>query len=334
MILSGDVGGTKTVLALFETGVGHLEKVKEQTFASKDFAHLDEMCARFLLAHGTEPVHTACFGVPGVVVDGACKTTNLPWSLEERALAQSLHVPRVKLLNDLQAGALGMLQLKDDELAPLNPGKIDRRKNLAVVSPGTGLGEGMLALSGDDHDAVASEGGHCTFAPQSEREMKLAQWLAQQHGGHVSWERVLSGAGLTALYTFLRDGWDGDGHHDESREVRAKLDAAGSASAGAAVIGTEAVNGTDRMCVAAAEWFAALLGAEAGNVALKFMALGGVFIGGGMAPKLLPILQRGAVARAFIDKGRFAPVLRSVPLYVALNEKAPLIGAARYAARA
>jgi glucokinase len=328
MILAGDVGGTKTVLALYESGVGSLHKVREQTYSSTTLRSLSSMCADFM-QHG-QGVRIACFGVPGAVVNGTCKTTNLPWTITETGLAVTLGIARVKLINDLQAAGYGMLQLPADELAVINPGKRVPGSNCGVIAAGTGLGEGLLAWTGERYLPVASEGGHATFAPQNDLEHELRRFLARRIGteeSHVSWERVLSGPGLANIYDFLK----ARGAHEEDPHVTSKLKAGADK---ASVVGLEAVNGNDKLCGAAADMFAALYGAEAGNVALKFAATGGMFIGGGMAPKLLPVLQRAGFMKAFVAKGRFEELLRNLPVHIALNDKAPLIGAARFAADA
>jgi glucokinase len=334
MILAGDVGGTKTVLALYESGVNTLDKVREQTYASASFPSLDAICLDFLGRSAEVGVRTACFGVPGAVVDGFCKTTNLPWLISEAELAHTLRIPRVKLLNDLQAAGYGMLHLDDSELAVINPGRGlasrggARRGNYAVIAAGTGLGQGFLAWTGERHLPIASEGGHSTFAPRNDLEYELRRFLARRIGteeSHVSWERILSGPGLGNVYDFLKH----KGVHEESPQVAAKIKAGADKGS---VVGMEAINGSDKLCAAACDLFASLYGAEAGNLALKLLATGGVFVGGGIAPKLLPILQRGAFLKSFVDKGRFEELLRGIPVLVALNDKAPLLGAARFAA--
>lgn len=325
MILAGDIGGTKTLLALFETGVGSLEKVRERAFRTRDFPDLAALCARFLDDSGRIPVHVGCFGVPGAVVDGACRATNLPWALNERDLATALGIPRVSLLNDMQATALGVLALDDTELAPLNPGRVERRgRNIAVLAAGTGLGEGLLTWDGETHVPVASEGGHADFAPQDDVDVLLWRALRQRHGGHASWERVLSGAGLVALYGVLRDA----GVAAESGRVAQRLTGEDPARA----IGLEAVNGTDRLCEEAVRRFGSLLGAEAGNCALQFLATGGVFIAGAMAPQLWPVWQAGGFVAAFRNKGRLAGLLERIPVHVVRNDRVALHGAARWAA--
>lgn len=328
MILAGDVGGTKVVLALFESGIGSIEKVREQTYSSKGLGSLEAICADFLKRSPDVAVRTACFGVPGAVVDGTCKTTNLPWTLTEHGLAETLKIPHVKLLNDLQAAGYGMLHLDAEELAVLNPGRAVKGGNCGVIAAGTGLGEGLLAWIGDRHLPVPSEGGHATFAPETALQAELQRFLARRIGAddaHVSWERVLSGPGLANIYDFLKD----RGDHEESPLITAKLK---SGADKGSVVGIEAINGADRLCTAAADLFAGLYGARAGDVALQFLATGGMFVGGGIAPKLLPVLQRGAFMKAFVAKGRFEELLKNIPVHVALNDKAPLIGAARFAA--
>lgn len=329
MILAGDVGGTKTVLAVYESGVGSLEKIVEETVPSST-GTLEEIIASFLERHRIKGLTRACFGVPGAVVDGTCRTTNLPWVLDEQALAATLRVKRVKLLNDLQAAAYGMLFLDDSELVMLNPGRsLDRNKNLAVIAAGTGLGEALLVWDGEKHIPMASEGGHSTFAPRNDLEFALMKFLQRRHGAHVSWERIVCGPGLASVYAFLREYNVDVGGPLESERVRLRMQ---TEDVGA-VVGIEAVKGDDPLCVAAAHLFCALYGAEAGNLALKGLATGGVFIGGGIAPKLLPVLQASTFMENFVDKGRFRGLLAGVPVVVATNDKAPLIGAARYASR-
>jgi glucokinase len=322
MILAGDVGGTKTVLALYETGVNSLEKVREATYGSSQFASLEEMVHRFISSGPRTDLRVVCMGVPGAVIEGTCKTTNLPWHLDEKSLAEAAGAHRGKLINDLEAAALGILHLDDSELATINPTS-RRPGNIAVIAAGTGLGEAFLVWDGNSHRAVASEGGHSSFAPQNDLEIGLLQYLQKKHAGHVSWERVLSGPGLGSVYTYLRDVV---GEKESSRVAdKVAMHDIGS------VVGLEGTNGTDPLCEHALDLFASMYGSEAGNLALKGLAVGGVFIGGGIAPKILPALKKGGFMRAFTDKGRFADLLRSIPVNVALNAKAPLIGAAQHA---
>lgn len=334
MILAGDVGGTKTVLALVAAGPTGIKTIRSQTWASAQYPSLEAICDAFLAGSSRTALTAACFGVPGAVVDGACRTTNLPWLIREDSLRGHLGVEHVALLNDLQAAGYGMLHLGIEDFHVLQEGHgegplASRPRSYAVIAPGTGLGEGLLVWTGSAHLPVPSEGGHSTFAPQDTLELALRDFIAEGLGAaqsHVSWERVLSGPGLANIYAFLRH----RGTHAESAHVAEQI--AAGADVGM-VVGTEAVTGTDPLCAAAVELFAALLGAEASNLALKGLTTGGVLVGGGIAPRLLPILARGSLMRGFLHKGRFAGLLRDVPVLVALNDRAPVIGAAAWAAR-
>lgn len=325
MILAGDIGGTKTLLALFDDAVGTLHLLRDATFASQEAASLETILERFLGTSGA-PLRAACFGVPGVVIDGRCETTNLPWHLDERVLAQRTGAPYVKLLNDLEAAAYGMPHLEAHELARLNDAAPPRRRgNIAVIAAGTGLGEAMLVWDGAHHHPVASEGGHADFAPRTDQEVELLLYLRRRFNGHVSYERVLTGPGLHNIYNFLRD----TGYAPEPAWLAERL-ATGDPSA---AIAEEGLAGRAPLCSAALDLFTAAYGAEAGNMALRCLAIGGVFVGGGIAPKILSALRRGPFMHAFTDKGRFAELLQSIPVDVALNPRAPLLGAARYALR-
>ncbi len=329
MILAGDVGGTKTVLAVYGDSADAMTKIVEETTPSKGES-LEALVADFLARNMITGVTRACFGVPGAVVDGTCKVTNLPWIVDEAVLSQTLGIARVQLLNDLQAAAYGMLFLDDSELVSLTPElPLDHKRNFAVIAAGTGLGEALLVWDGEKHIPMASEGGHSSFAPRNDLEFALLKFLQGRHGPHVSWERIIAGPGLGAVYAFLKM------HHAEhsgpleSARVRNRL----ALEDGGSVVGEEAVAGTDDLCSAAVELFLALYGAEAGNLALKGLATGGVFVGGGVAPKLLPLLKGSTFLENFRSKGRFRALLETVPVVVAANAKAPLIGAARFATR-
>jgi glucokinase len=326
MIVAGDIGGTKTVVALFEEEGNSLRLVRDETFKSKEHTSLEQILGKFLRG---EKLTGGCFGVAGAVIEGRAQTTNLPWSLDEKALAKAAGAPRVKLLNDLEAAAYGMLHLRPDELVALNPDAPPPRKgNVAVIAAGTGLGEGMLYWDGQRHHPLASEGGHCDFAPRTDVEIELLKYLRvkPEFKGHVSYERILSGPGYMNVYEFLRD----RGYHPETPELKAKLTS--SELPAAAVITQFGQAGSDALCRATNDLFSEIYGAEAGNLALKCVAVGGVFVGGGIAPKMLVDLQRnGNFMRAFTDKGRFGNLMKSLPVFVALNPRAPLIGAAHYA---
>jgi glucokinase len=327
MILAGDIGGTKTVLALYEDAGGEVRQVRENTFPSKGHATFEEILALFLQGESNLAVRSVCFGVAGAVLDGKVDTTNLPWHLDERELAQTVRAKRAKLLNDLEAAAYGMLHLRPEELHSLNPKAPPPRKgNVAVIAAGTGLGEAMLYWDGTRHHPLASEGGHADFAPRTDQEMELLRYLRAKYGGHVSCERVLSGPGFSNVFSFLRD----TGKHQPTPAMAEKLQAASDPNV---VIAEFALAGTDPLCVESVDLFLTLYGAEAGNLALKCVAVAGVFVGGGIAPRFLPVLERGHFLAGFTDKGRFRSLMESMPIHVALNPRAPLIGAAHYAAQ-
>jgi glucokinase len=326
VILAGDVGGTKTVVAVYERA--DQGPLREARYASRDHDSLESVVERFLAEEAPEArgkLASACFGAAGPVVDGRIKTTNLPWMLTEEEIARSLGVRRAKLLNDLEAAAYGMLFLPDEQFEVLNPGRRPRgRGNLAVLAAGTGLGEGFLFWDGERHHPVGSEGSHGDFAPRDEEEIELLRWLQAEHG-HASWERVLSGRGTVDLYRFLRQR-----SGEPEPEWLARELAAGDP---AAVVSQAGLEERDPVCVRTLERFASIYGGEAGNLALQYVALGGVVVGGGIAPKILPALRSGAFMQAFLDKGRFSDLLAGIHVAVALEPKAPIIGAAHYAER-
>jgi glucokinase len=326
MIVAGDIGGTKTVCALFDEVDGGLRLLRDGTYASQGHASLEEILAKFLDGRTGLTLRAGCFGVAGAVIEGKCQTTNLPWQLDERDLARSIGAPRVKLLNDLEAAAYGMLHLRDDELMPLNPDAVPPRKgNVAVIAAGTGLGEAILYWDGQQHHPLASEGGHADFAPRSDEEIDLLRWLRGKYG-HVSYERILSGPGFYNVFCFLRQ----TGRYAESPALKEALAAGGDPNVPITRLG---VSGDDDLCTATVDMFCSIYGAEAGNLALKCVAVGGVFVGGGIAPKLgAAVLRKGKFLHAFTDKGRFTSLTKSLPVNVALNPRAPLIGAAHYAA--
>lgn len=321
MILVGDVGGTKTRLALCEAASEGGATAREEVFASAGFDSLEEILQRFLGRAPSRPLRAACFAVAGPVIEGCAKITNLPWELDERRLRELLRV-EVRLINDLEAAAHGLPAIGPAEVEVLQSG-VRRRANVALIAAGTGLGEAILIRAGDRDWVIATEGGHADFAPRSDLEMALLNYLRAAFG-HVSYERLLSGPGLHNIYRFLRD----TGHVPEAPWVGERLARADDPSAAISEI---ALAGQDRLCAATLELFVSIYGAEAGNLALKALALGGVFVGGGIAPKILPRLRNGSFVRAFSDKGRMSGLLRSIEVSVILNPRLALIGAARMA---
>jgi glucokinase len=321
VILAGDVGGTKTALGLFTGKADGLVPVRDAVLPSADFPGLAAVIADFLAAGPPVAVAAAAFGVAGPVVEGRCVTTNLPWEIDARALAAAIPAPRVTLVNDLEATAHGLLALPPTALATLQAGA-PRAGSCALVAAGTGLGEALLAWDGRRHVVVPSEGGHADFAPRSELEDDLLRALRKELG-HVSWERLLSGPGLVTIYRFLRAA---DGRAEPSW-LRDALDARDDAAA----VAEAALAGRDPVCVRALETFVGLYGAEAGNLALKALAVGGVFLAGGIAPRILPALRGPAFLAAFRDKGRLAGLMASIPVHVVLEPRTALLGAARLA---
>ena len=323
MILAGDIGATKTVLAVFDEGQAGAAPIRQETYASKQFAEFADTLDAFFGHAPRTNIRAACFGVAGPVLNGRCRTTNLPWLLDERELGTHLGVDRVRLLNDVEAAAYGMLQLKDDEFCVLNPDAVPGRKgHAALVAAGTGLGEAILYWDGARYHPMASEGGHADFAPQSDEEVELLKYLRARMG-HVSYERILSGPGLFSLYKFLRD----TGYADEPAWLREKLQA-GDPSAVVTEIG---LAGGHPLCTEALTLFSRTYGAAAGNLALHVLAHGGVYIGGGIAPKMLAKLKDGTFMEGFTSKGRYKEFLKGIRVSVALNPLAPLLGAAHFA---
>ena len=318
MILAGDVGGTNVRLALVERAGGRLVCREVAKLPSRDFGSLEEALVRFL---GTRrPAEAAAFGVAGPVRRGRCEATNLPWVVDAAALAARLGLPGVVLVNDLVANGLGLSELSPDDLAVVNRGEEDPEGCRALVSAGTGLGEAFLVREGNGWRALPSEGGHASFAPRSPWEIDLLRHLLRELS-HVSVERLVSGRGLVALYRFERER-SGIPEPEWLREERTRGDDPAPA------ISAAALSGRDPVAARTLEHWVSLYGAEAGNLALKVMATGGVFLGGGIAPKVLPKILDGTFFGAFCGKGRLEALLARIPVKVVLNEECALLGAA------
>ena len=318
LLLAADMGGTKSNLRLFErVGTRHVIH-DEATLSSANFASARAVVAAFLKGVRVE---AAVVGIAAPVIGGRARPPNLPWEVERSAIASVLGIDRVELLNDLVATAYGISLLDATGLATLAEGS-PAGGTMAVIAAGTGLGEAALVTDGNRQFAVASEGGHASFAPGCDIEIALLQYLARRHG-HVSWERVVSGPGLRAIYDFLVT----------SGRARASATLAASMAGGdpSAAIAGAALAGTDAAAGQALDMFSRLYGAEAGNLALKFLATGGVYVAGGIAPKILPHLAAGHFMAGFLDKGRHAELLAAIPVKVVLEPKAALLGAARRA---
>jgi glucokinase len=321
MILAGDIGGTKTVLALVQPENGG-QIVREQSFASGEYAQFNDILELFLIDR--PEISAACFGIAGPVINQCCQTTNLPWLLDGEQLKQYLDTPKVRLLNDLEAMALGMLHLADDELIELNPDAQPQSGTIAVIAAGTGLGEAVLHWDGERYIPIATEGGHCSFAPQTAQQDGLLVYLRQLFPHHVSYERLVSGIGFSHIYDFVvASGFAAacpiipPAHPTPEQDRNALISRLG-------------IQGEDPACAETVRLFAEIYAAEAGNLALKCFASGGVYIGGGIGPKIRPILESGVFLKAFVQKGRFQNFLGALPVKLALNPRTPLLGAMHY----
>ena len=347
MILAGDIGGTKTNLALYDWDIDRTEPIRLESFPSRDFTSLEDILQEFLSAQhtplvpnlsetrqsesvdaGTTPsdppkIQAACFGIAGPVIENRSHTTNLPWTVDGPSIAKHFTIPFVRLLNDLEATAYGVLLLRPDEIEVLNPGVPPaKRQALALIAAGTGLGEAILFWDGSSYRPIPSEGGHADFAPNNDNEIELLRYLRSQYL-HVSYERVLSGPGLHAIYEYLRDT-----RKNEPTWLAEKIKAGNPA----AEIAEAGLKGQADIAKQALDIFAAIYGAEAGNLALKALSLDGVYLAGGIAPKLITKLQDGTFMKAFTNKGRYKRVLTNMPVKVVMNPHTALLGAASVAA--
>ena len=321
MLLAGDIGGTKSVLALFSDELGPHHCIEEARYASADHDSLATIVADFVGRYDVRPA-AACFGVAGPVQDNRVQVTNLPWQVDGRALSSALGGVPVFLLNDLEAIANAIPILEPEDVEILKLGEVEPEGPIAVVAPGTGLGEAFLFWDGRRYRAIPSEGGHTDFAPATPLELELLAYL-QPRLGHVSYERVCSGIGLPNLYAFLRD----TGKHPEPAWLRDELNQAEDATP---IIVESAQAGRAPICEATLELFLAILGSEAGNMVLQVLATGGVYLGGGIPPRILPQLQGDTFLRAFTRKGRFSDLLGRVQVEVIVDPRSALHGAANY----
>lgn len=323
MILAGDIGGTKTILAVFSSEVGPRTPLVEKIYPSARYASLEVLIEEFLAETGLKVIG-ACLGVAGPVVAGRANITNLPWVIEQQQLQAMLHLPTVHLLNDLEAIAWGVPVLEPTDVHTLNVGRAMPGGTIAVIAPGTGLGEAFLTWDGTGYRAYPSEGGHVSFAPTNTVELDMLRYLLEQFS-HVSYERICSGWGLPNIYAYFRN----NGYGEEVPEV---LDQLAQVADPTPVIVSAALDPTinSELCRRTLDMFVAVLGAEAGNLGLKMLATGGVYIGGGIPPRILPCLEEAAFLRAFRHKGRFAELLADIPVHVILNPKTGLLGVAHY----
>lgn len=320
MILAGDVGGTKVNLAIYDFANGKLEFVRDKTYWAKDYSGLQEIVKDFVIS---EKITSACFGVPGPVRDGRLRLTNLPWTLDSRELAVNLKIDYVFLINDLQANGYGIAELSSEQIYTLSAGDPRQMANRALISAGTGLGEAFMIWDGRDYVPYPSEGGHSDFAPRNDDEIDLLRFLKLKYGGRISFERVVSGQGLTNIYEFLREVRG----LEESAELAERM----ASEDPNAVITELALAAKSEICEKTLDMFVSAYGAEAGNLALKVLSLGGLYVGGGIAPRILEKLKDGTFMKAFTDKGRLSQLLVNTPVRVILESKTALMGAAAYA---
>ncbi|HEY4011562.1 MAG TPA: glucokinase [Acidobacteriaceae bacterium] len=331
MILAGDVGGTKVHLALYSFVGGKLSPVRDAKFPATEFACLDDVVKEFLSPEKSgQPdvrgqILASCFGVPGPVRDGRLKLTNLPWTLDARDLQRSLGIQHIFLINDLEANGYGIPELAPEKIFTLHAGDASSVGHRGLIAAGTGLGECLLIWDSmlRRHLPIPSEGGHGDFAARNDIEIALLNYLRHSLNGRVSTERVVSGLGIRNVYAFLRD----DQKMEEPDWLRERMQSEDPN----AVIGSCAEDGSSEICVKAIEVFVSAYGAEAGNLALKLLALGGIYLGGGIAPKILKFLAGGTFTQAFLDKGRLSPLLETIPVRVILDDTCALLGAAAYA---
>jgi glucokinase len=321
MILAGDVGGTKVDLGLYEFTNGKLKPARDKVFKAKDYTGLEVIVKEFL---GADKVTAACFGVPGPVRDGRLRLTNLPWTLDSRELSAGLDIQHVFLINDLEANGYGVAELAPEQIYTLSEGDPSQIGNRALIAAGTGLGEGMLIWNSRIHVPYPSEGGHCDYAPRNEDEIDLLRFLKEKYNGRVSFERVVAGMGLTSIYEFLREVRG----MEEPAWLAKKIADVGDPNA---VITEMALSAKSEICEKALDMFVSAYGAESGNLALKVLSVGGLYVGGGIAPRIIEKLKDGTFMKAFTDKGRLSQLLINMPVRIILEPRAAQMGAAAYA---
>lgn len=318
MILAGDVGGTKTVLALFKQERDKLVCLHKQTYLCAEYQSLNQILTVFLEQTIRVDISSACLGIAGPIVNGDCYATNLKWDITCREISEILATDNVCLINDLEAAAWGVLSLPKGAFAELNPDAEKVQGNVAVLAAGTGLGEAIMCWNGKTFHSIATEGGHTDFAPTNEQESKLLDFLRIKYPKHVSYERLVSGEGLHNIYQFLKQSG-----FLTSPDVEDALNAGDPP----AVIGEAGASGNDALCQDALAIFCRIYGAEAGNLALKCLPYGGVYLAGGITPKILPMLQKDFFMQSFLNKGRYRNILKKMPVRACLNSEAGLLGA-------
>jgi glucokinase len=338
LLLAGDTGGTKTILRLVEVSEsGALRTIDQGTYHSGDFPDLVPMVQQFLAKTNSPIPEKACFAIAGPVVQNTAKLTNLAWFLDTERLQEELGIPHISLINDFAAVGYGILGLEKEDILTLQAGKPNTDAPIAIIGAGTGLGQGFLMKQGEQYQVFPSEGGHADFAPRTELEFQLLKYLMDKNGiQRVSVERVVSGLGIIAIYQFLRDRKFATESSEIAKIVRTWEEQAGqqekTVDPGAA-IGTAALQKRDRLSEQTLKIFVEAYGAEAGNLAIKLLPYGGLYIAGGIAPKILPLMQEGSFVLNFSQKGRMRSLLEDIPVHIVLNQQVGLIGAAISAAR-
>lgn len=344
LVLAGDVGGTKTILRLVEAETEARQTILyEARYSSSDFPDLVPMVWKFLEAASVQlsqpfTPEKACFAIAGPVIHQTSLLTNLGWSLETHRLEQELRISRISLINDFEAVGYGVLGLSPEDVHTLQPGKLEPHAPIGVIGAGTGLGEGFLVWQeGAGYSVYPSEGGHADFAPRSETEFQLLRYLLDKHDiSRISVERVVSGQGIVAIYQFLRDRHFANESPEVGLAIRTWEEQAGRSEKTidpAAVIAMAAINQRDRISEQAMSIFIEAYGSEAGNLALKLLPYGGLYVAGGIAAKIMPLMQDGRFLRSFLQKGRMSALLERVPIHIVLNAQVGLIGAALCATR-
>jgi glucokinase len=321
--IAGDIGGTKTLLGLFAIEEGRIRFVQTKRYPSKDYTKLSDIIDLFLKESDVQVNReSACFGIAGPCEGGVCTTVNLPWVIDAREINAKFGIERVSLINDFEAIVYGVPQLDEDELEVINKGIKDPRGNIAVLGAGTGLGEAFAVYENHSnrYRVYPSEGGHASFSPNNDEEIGLLKFLQGEHG-HVSFERVLSGNGLVNIYRYLASSGSYGVSGEVEKEIKSGLNPAGTISRLAMV-------GKSDICSKSLDLFASIYGSEAGNLALKILPMGGVYLAGGIAAKIKDKLMDGLFLKAFLNKGRSSELLKNIPVRIVLNPEVGLIGAA------
>ena len=323
-VLAGDVGGTKTNLATYLVSPQGIRQVQATRYASADYTSVTAIIQHFLSDYDQPKPERICLGVAGPVLNGKVDLTNLSWVLDEADIARETGVPKVTLINDLEAMAYGLAALQPEDFITLHPGKGQAVGNMAIIAPGTGLGEAGLYWNGNAYFPFPTEGGHCDFSPRTELDMELCKHL-QQEGEVVSWEKVAAGPAVTSIYTFLRD--------VKKKEEPAWLtEQLANEKDDSAVISQAALHNKAAICVETMDLFVRYIARETSNLVLKMKATGGVFLGGGIPPKIAPLLLQEAFYRHYMDCDRMQHLLEGVPIRIIKNDKTGLLGAAYYGA--